>query len=85
MESQTFQASVKAGPTGVSPVPCVLATTSNKTAPCHFIAGLIRPATESFFLSTLEFHMTLLLHALSLYLDFKYFRILEKNATFFSP
>lgn len=60
MESQTFQASVKAGPAGVS------------SPPCLFIAGLIRPATESFFLLTLEFHMTSILRALLLYLDFQY-------------
>lgn len=46
MESQTFQASAKAGPRGVSPALYTLAltATSHKTAASCFTAGLIRPA-----------------------------------------
>lgn len=63
MESQTFQAFAKAEPTGVSSALYTLAltATSDKTARCWFIAGLIRPAEKMFgFICALKFHMTLI-------------------------
>lgn len=56
MESQTFQASVKAGPTGVSAplYALTLATAIRFTAAlCCFTTRLIGSAGNSFFLSTL--------------------------------
>lgn len=57
MESQTFQAFAKAGPTGISSALYTLTlTATNKTACCSFTTRLIRPAGKCIFLSTLSSH-----------------------------
>lgn len=59
MESQTFQAFVKAGLTSVSSAPYALTLTTAirfTTAHCCFTAALIGPAGKCFFLSTLKLH-----------------------------
>lgn len=62
MESQTFQAFAKAGPTGISSALYTLTlTATNKTACCSFTTRLIRPAGKCFFLSTLSSHTQFLL------------------------